>query len=92
MPTKPADPRIGNPVPIKYAGKWVAWASDHSQILAHSDSIQELWQIAQDRRIPDPIFEKVPRSDVRFVGMPNDRTDASIAGRRVTGSPRRRER
>ena len=29
---------------------------------------QELWQIAQDRRIPDPIFEKAPRSDVRFVG------------------------
>ena len=68
MPTKPVDPRATSPVPIKYAGMWVVWASDHSQILAHSEGIQELWKIAQDRRIPDPIFEKVPRSDARFVG------------------------
>jgi hypothetical protein len=68
MPTKPVDPRATSPVPLEYAGKWVAWASDHSQILAQSDSIQELWQIVQDRGIPDPIFEKVPRSDMRFVG------------------------
>ena len=68
MPTRPVDPRATRPVPIEYAGKWVAWAPDHSQILAHSDSIKELWQIAQDRRIPDPIFEKVPPTDVRFVG------------------------
>ena len=68
MPTKPVDLRGTNPVPIEYAGKWVAWAPDHSQILAHSESIQELWQIARDRRISDPIFEKVPRSDVSFVG------------------------
>ena len=68
MPTKPVDQSATRPVPLEYAGKWVAWDSDHSQILAHSDSIQELWQNARERNIPDPIFEKVPRSDVRFIG------------------------
>jgi len=69
MSTRPVDPRATKAVPIQFAGKWIVWASDHSQILAHSDSIQELWRIARDKRISDPIFEKVPRSDARFVGM-----------------------
>lgn len=63
------DPHSTKPVPIEYAGKWVAWASDHSQIVADSDSIERLWQIVQERCILNPIFEKVPRSDVRFVGL-----------------------
>lgn len=68
MPTKPLDSRVLKPTPIEYAGKWVAWSSDHSKILAHSESIHELWQIAIANRLADPIFEKVPRFDVRFVG------------------------
>ena len=69
MPTKPVDPQITQPVPVEYAGKWVAWLADHSQIVAHSESVRELWQIVHDRRIADPVFEKIPRADVRFVGM-----------------------
>lgn len=69
MSTKPADfPKV-TAVPVEYGGKWVAWNSDHSQIIAHSDTIQELWQVINERRIPDAVFEKVPRADVRFVGM-----------------------
>ena len=69
MPTKPIDSQSTTSVPVEYAGKWVAWNSDHSRIVAHSDSVQHLWQVVQADRIPDPIFEKVPRADVRFVGM-----------------------
>ena len=69
MPTRPVDPRATRSMPIEYAGKWVAWSSDHSQVVAHSDDIKELWRIVHERRIADPIFEKVPRSDTRFVGM-----------------------
>ena len=69
MPTKPVDPQATKPVPAEYSGKWVAWNSDHSWIVAHSDSVQELWRVVHDRGIPNPVFEKVPRSDVRFVGM-----------------------
>jgi hypothetical protein len=68
MPTKPFNPQSTQAVPIEYAGKWVAWKKDHSEILAHSDTIQELWQIVRDLHIEEPVFEKVPRSDIRFVG------------------------
>lgn len=68
MPRKAVDPQSTKAVPIEYAGKWVAWNADHSRIVAHSDSFDEIWQIAEAKCIPDPIFEKVPRSDVRFVG------------------------
>lgn len=56
------------PVPREYAGKWVAWSSDHSRIVAHSQSIAELWKIVREQHLEDPVFEKVPRADVRFVG------------------------
>ena len=69
MPTKPIDSQSATSVPVEYAGKWVAWNSDHARIVAHSDSMQTLWHLVRSERIPDPIFEKIPRADVRFVGM-----------------------
>ena len=68
MPTKPTELRSTGAVPIEYAGKWVAWSSDHAQIVAGADSLPSLWQVVLDQDIADPIFEKVPRSEVRFVG------------------------
>jgi hypothetical protein len=69
MPTKSFDPRSTTVVPVEYAGKWVAWSADHSQIVAHSDNLRSLWQLVRDQKIENPIFEKVPRADVRFVGV-----------------------
>lgn len=69
MPTKPVDPHMTKALPSEYAGKWVAWTSDHSRIVAHSQSVRELWQIVHDLGIDDPVFEKILRVDVRFVGM-----------------------
>jgi hypothetical protein len=69
MPSKPFDLRSPRPVPVEYSGKWVAWNSDHSQIVDHSDSIQDLWQIVLDCAVVEPVFEKVPRSDAQFIGM-----------------------
>ena len=56
-------------VPAEFSGKWIAWSADHSHIVAHSDTMPDLWQQVRNQRVADPIFEKVPRSDVRFVGM-----------------------
>lgn len=69
MPTRPVDSQATTPAPSEYAGKWVAWTSDHKRIVAHSNSMQELWRIVRINSIPDPIFEKVPHPDLRFVGM-----------------------
>ncbi len=30
------------PVPLEYAGKWLAWSTDHKEILAHADSLPEV--------------------------------------------------
>jgi hypothetical protein len=61
MPTKPLVQQSANSVALEYAGQWVAWNSDHSQVLAHSNSIKDLWRIVRDGQVKDPIFEKVPR-------------------------------
>jgi hypothetical protein len=68
MPTRPVKAQAVSAVAAEYSGKWVAWTSDHSRIVADGDSISELWRIVHDQRIDDPVFEKVPRSDIRIVG------------------------
>lgn len=69
MPTRSFDRRWDRAVPVEFAGKWVAWSADHSRIVAHAESLPRLWQVVQEEGIEDPIFEKVPQADVRFVGM-----------------------
>jgi hypothetical protein len=68
MPTRIADPCCPKAVPIELAGKWVAWNAEHTRIVAHADTLQLLWQAVRDEQIDDPVFEKVPRADVRFAG------------------------
>lgn len=69
MPTRPIDAASADAVSAEYSGKWVAWTADHLRIVAEGETIAELWQTVQDQGIVDPVFEKVPRFDVRFVGM-----------------------
>lgn len=68
MPITPHNTHLDRAVPVKFSGKWVAWNSDHTQIVAHADTLQSLWQVVREENIDDPVFEKVPRADVRFVG------------------------
>lgn len=67
MPTRTADPRLLQAASAEYSGKWVAWSADHVRVLAHAETLQQLWQLVRDEQIVDPVFEKVPRVDVRFV-------------------------
>jgi|688.fasta_scaffold1755983_2 carotenoid cleavage dioxygenase-like enzyme len=68
MPKRRADQGRPSAVPFELGGKWVAWNAEHTRIVAHAETLQQLWQAAQEKQIDDPIFEKVPRADVRFVG------------------------
>ncbi|HVW01073.1 MAG TPA: hypothetical protein VHB77_12060 [Planctomycetaceae bacterium] len=68
MPTRPFDSRTSVAPPLELCGKWVAWSSDHSRIVAHANSMQELWQIVRAQGVVDPVFEKVPRAGVRWLG------------------------
>lgn len=69
MPTRIADTPLQRGVPVEFAGKWVAWNAEHTRIIAHAESLQQLWQTVRATKIDDPVFEKVPHADVRFVGM-----------------------
>ncbi len=69
MSTRPIGSKPSRSVPAEYSGKWIAWSADHSQIVAHGDKLDELWKAVKSQQVIDPIFEKVPRADVRFVGM-----------------------
>lgn len=69
MPTRPIDARTIPAIPVEFSGKWIAWNSDHSRIVAQADDLQTLWQFVRESNIEDPVFERVPLADVRFVGM-----------------------
>ena len=68
MPTRIADPGRPSAVPVEMGGKWIAWNAEHTRIVAQAETLQQLWQAVQEQKIDDPVFEKVPQADVRFVG------------------------
>lgn len=61
LPRSPAVPR-------KYAGQWIAWDHEHSRIIASSTTYAEARNAALAAGENDPLLDKVPRADVRFVG------------------------
>ena len=68
MPTRRTDQASTSKVPAELGGKWIAWNAEHTRIVAQAESMHQLWQQAKEKQIEDPIFEKVPFADVRFVG------------------------
>lgn len=68
MPTRSVSTQSSKTVPIEFSGKWVAWNSDHSRIVAHAKSLQELWELVREQDIEDPVFEKVPRAELSLRG------------------------
>ena len=68
MPTRRIDQGRPSAVPVELGGKWIAWNAEHTQIVAQAETLQQLWQATQDKQIDDPVFEKVLRADIRFVG------------------------
>ncbi len=69
MPARKIRAGSTTPGPVEYAGKWVAWNADHSRIVASDETLPALWKTVRERQILDPVFEKVPSPDVRFVGV-----------------------
>jgi len=56
-------------VPIEYAGKWIVWNSEGTQIIASGQSFQEAFEAAAATGENEPVFEKCPKANERFVGM-----------------------
>lgn len=57
------------PAPIQYAGQWVAWNRERTEIVAHGDDIGQVHRDALATGHPRAIFQKVRRPGVAFAGM-----------------------
>lgn len=54
------------PIPLEYAGKWIAWEETGRKIVAAADDLRELDEIVSQEGVADPIFQRVPRG--AFIG------------------------
>lgn len=70
MPTRKAldDPRRPKPAPVEYAGQWVAWNSDQTEIVAHGRQFKEVLDAARAAGYQNAILQCVPRPDAYFIG------------------------
>lgn len=55
-------------VPIEYAGKWIAWDSHRTKIVASGLTLVEAKDAANTSGESQPILAKAPRADVRVIG------------------------
>jgi hypothetical protein len=55
-------------IPPEYSGKWVAWSSDQTTIVATGRTFAEARAAALAAGESRPLLEKAPKIDVRFVG------------------------
>jgi hypothetical protein len=63
-------PDIKHPtVPKEYAGKWIAWDHEMTRIVASGNSLVEAMQAAKTVGEADPVIGKVPRANVRLIGV-----------------------
>jgi hypothetical protein len=56
------------PVPLEYAGKWIAWNEDCTEIVAHGATLSEVREQAVQCGYAHPVFHKIPRG--QFIGRP----------------------
>jgi hypothetical protein len=54
------------PVPLGYAGQWLAWNEGHDEIVAHASTLREVSELAAERGCRKPVFQKIPRGP--FIG------------------------
>jgi len=56
------------PAPMEYAGQWVAWNKDETQIIAHGTDVAKVRAAAIAAGEDDPILEKVRRLNAIHFG------------------------
>ena len=55
-------------VPKEYAGQWIAWDQEQTQIVASGRTYEEACQAAIAAGEEHPLLAKAPSAKVRFVG------------------------
>jgi hypothetical protein len=59
-------PGRGQPVPQEYAGQWVAWNEQCTEILSHGNDMREVRDRVIAAGCARPVMQKIPRGP--FVG------------------------
>jgi len=59
-------PDRGRPIPAEYAGEWIAWNDEESEIVAHGVDFHEVSRQAAQRGCAKPVLQKIPQGP--FVG------------------------
>ncbi len=54
--------------PVEFAGQWVAWNREQTEIIGHGSTWMDARQMAIEGGSPDPILQKVPRPESVFIG------------------------
>jgi hypothetical protein len=65
----PERPRQRPSVPKEFGGKWIAWNSNATRIVASAETLEDCAASAANAGEANPQFEKVPRPDLRIIGM-----------------------
>lgn len=67
MPSRKAleNPNRPKPAPVEYAGQWVAWNRERTEIIAHGRSLEEVSDLARAAGHEDPILQCVPQPYIR---------------------------
>lgn len=55
-------------VPAKYAGKWVAWNEEQTDVVASGQTIREVSQQVKKQGEKNVWFDKIPDANIRFGG------------------------
>lgn len=56
------------PAPIEFAGEWVAWNAAQTEIIAHGEDLEAVYDEAVAAGYLDAIIEKVPVAGTYFIG------------------------
>jgi hypothetical protein len=57
-------------VPVAYAGLWVAWNDERTQIIASGVDVADVREAARRLGALQPLLEKVPWVDTHYAGTP----------------------
>ena len=62
------DPNRPPPAPIEFAGEWVAWNPARTEIVAHGEDLETVYDVAIAAGHHNAVFEKVPEAGTYFIG------------------------
>jgi hypothetical protein len=60
--------RHPGPAPVEFAGQWVAWNKDQTEIVAHGADVATVHAAAKAAGHPEAILQRVRRPDRIFIG------------------------